>query len=113
MSARPEPFGRAASRLIGAMAPPGVIRLGKVTARVPVVAPDASPQQRYAERRVLTAHAASPGELHPVDDDAACLEWHPYTQVAALVAHLATPDLDVFLRGYVDGWIPDGWITLG
>jgi hypothetical protein len=37
----------------------------------------------------------------------------PHRQAAEQVAHLAIADLDAFLEGYVEGWIPDGWITLG
>ncbi len=40
------------------------------------------------------------------------LAWLPYPQVAGHVSHLAIPDLGLFLEGYVEGWIPDGWITL-
>ncbi|MEU9034627.1 hypothetical protein AB0D45_06890 [Streptomyces sp. NPDC048352] len=29
------------------------------------------------------------------------------------MAHLGIPELEQFVEGYVDGWIPDGWITLG
>lgn len=36
----------------------------------------------------------------------------PYRQVDEHVGHLAIPSLALFPEGYVDGWIPDGWITL-
>lgn len=29
-----------------------------------------------------------------------------------MLAHLDVPDLGLFMRGYVEGWIPDGVITL-
>ncbi|MEU9385606.1 hypothetical protein AB0D38_33630 [Streptomyces sp. NPDC048279] len=35
-----------------------------------------------------------------------------HTQVASQIAALGIPDLGMFLEGYVEGWIPDGWITL-
>ncbi|MGW1494572.1 hypothetical protein [Streptomyces sp. NPDC002402] len=39
--------------------------------------------------------------------------WVPHAEVAQAVASLGIPDLDAPIEGYVGGWIPDGWITLG
>ncbi len=106
-----EPHRQTAARLARAMAPAGALRFGKVTGRIPAVAPDARRQLR-AERRLFTAHVPAPGDLHPPWDGVQ-LVWVPYGEAAAQVAHLAIADLDAFLQGYVEGWIPDGWITLG
>ncbi|MFD6888785.1 hypothetical protein [Streptomyces sp. NPDC059957] len=38
--------------------------------------------------------------------------WVPWRQALAEVAHLAIPEFELFLEGYIEGWIPDGWITL-
>ena len=39
--------------------------------------------------------------------------WFPYCEAAAQLAHLAIAGLDAFPQGYVEGWIPNAWITLG
>ncbi len=106
-----EPYRQAADRLAGAMAPAGALRFGKVTGRIPAVAPGNAAQQR-AERRLFTAHAPAPDDLH-APADGAQLMWLPHGDAAAQVTHLAIADLDLFLQGYAEGWIPDGWITLG
>ncbi|MFF7643967.1 hypothetical protein [Streptomyces canus] len=106
-----EPYGKAAARLAGAMAPAGGLRFGKVTGRIPAVAEGSSVQPR-AECRLFTAHIPAPGDLH-APGDGAHLVWCPYGDVAAEVAYLAIADLGLFLQGYVEGCIPDGWITLG
>lgn len=106
-----EPYRQAADRLAGAMAPAGALRFGKVTGRIPAVAPGNSAQQR-AERRLFTTHAAARGDLH-APGDGAQLVWLLHGDAAAQMTHLAIADLDLFLQGYAEGWIPDGWITLG
>ena len=106
-----EPYRRAAARLARAMAPAGALRFGKVTGRIPTVAENGSAQPR-AERRLFTAHVPAPDDPH-APEDGPHLVWCPYGDVAAEIAHLAIADLDLFLQGYVEGWIPDGWITLG
>ncbi|GAB2879207.1 hypothetical protein GCM10027074_54430 [Streptomyces deserti] len=68
--------------------------------------------QQRAEHRLFTAHVPAPGDLRPPWDGAQLLS-SPYREAAEQVAHLAIADLDAFLEGYVEGWIPDGWITLG
>ncbi|MFB8176034.1 hypothetical protein ACFC8N_08135 [Streptomyces sp. NPDC055966] len=105
-----EPYRRAALRLARAMAPAGVLRFGKVTGRISAAGGGSAEQQR-AQRRLFTAHAPAPVDLHPPWDRGQLL-WLPYSEVAAQVAGLAIGDLDAFLEGYVEGWIPDGWITL-
>ncbi|MBM4795337.1 hypothetical protein HXP44_25575 [Streptomyces sioyaensis] len=65
--------------------------------------------QRRGGRRIFTSHAVSPGALRGVGVP---LVWLPYAQVADLVTGLGGVDLGLFLEGYVDGWIRDGWIAL-
>ncbi|MGW2280216.1 hypothetical protein [Streptomyces sp. NPDC001770] len=38
--------------------------------------------------------------------------WWPLTEVALLEHRVFPRELGTFLTGYVEGWIPDGWITL-
>ncbi|MFE9060932.1 hypothetical protein [Streptomyces violaceusniger] len=102
-----ELYRRAARRLACAMAPAGAIRLGAVTGRIRAAAPGTTPQR--GGRRIFTSHVASSGALRGVGVP---LVWLPYAQVAELAAGLEVVDLGLFLEGYVDGWIPDGWITL-
>lgn len=106
-----EPYRTAAARLARAMAPAGTLRFGKVTGRIPAAEHGSTAKQR-AEHRLFTAHVPAPGDLHPPWDGAQLL-WSPYREAAEQVAHLSIADLDAFLQGYVEGWIPDGWITLG
>ncbi|QKV93010.1 hypothetical protein HUT19_15635 [Streptomyces sp. NA02950] len=104
-----EPYRRAAQRLACAMAPPGGIRLGAVTGRIRPTAPGTWPRRRQGERRIFTAHLTARGAVH---DTAVALVWLPYARVAERVGGVGAADLDLFLKGYVGGWIPDGWITL-
>ncbi|NEC86412.1 hypothetical protein [Streptomyces sp. SID12501] len=106
-----EPYRRAAVRLARTMTPAGVLRLGRVTGRIPAAA-QCAPARRRAERRLFTAHVSSPDVLH-APWDGTQLAWLPHGDAAAQLAHLAIADLDLFLQGYLQGWIPDGWITLG
>jgi len=106
-----EPYRQAAGRLARAMALSGRLRFGKVTGRIPAAGRDSAGQQ-CGERRLFTAHVPEPGDLH-APADGTHLVWLPYDEAAAQVAHLTITDLDAFLEGYVEGWIPDGWITLG
>lgn len=60
---------------------------------------------------MFTAHTRRPDSLLP-PPGVTRLVWLPYPQVADRVGHLHIPGLALILEGYVDGWIPDGWITL-
>jgi hypothetical protein len=83
-----------------------------VTGRVAVTAPSPDRPARRREARVFTAHTGLPEERPAaIGDDP--VRWFPYRQVASEAAYLGIPELALFLEGYVDGWIPDGWITLG
>ncbi|MEU2869176.1 hypothetical protein ABZ769_08215 [Streptomyces olivoreticuli] len=33
------------------------------------------------------------------------LRWAPRKEVTTALTHLCLPDLDLFIEGYVDGWI--------
>ncbi|WP_407838739.1 hypothetical protein ACE1OC_23955 [Streptomyces sp. DSM 116496] len=37
---------------------------------------------------------------------------YPWRQALGEAGHLGIPELEPFLEGYLEGWIPDGWITL-
>jgi hypothetical protein len=93
------------------MAPAGGLRFGKVTGRIPAAERGRAAQKR-AERRLFTARVPTPGDLQSPWEGTQ-LVWFPYGEAAVQVAHLAITDRDALLEGYVEGWIPDGWITLG
>ncbi|WP_327262962.1 hypothetical protein OG444_16855 [Streptomyces sp. NBC_01232] len=38
--------------------------------------------------------------------------WVPWRQAVGEVAYLGISELGLFVEGYLEGWIPDGWITL-
>jgi ADP-ribose pyrophosphatase YjhB (NUDIX family) len=106
-----EAYESAARRLMVRLAPIGALRPGDLVGYVEATwLPEATPRIRR-EARVFIAHVEGdePG-LWPNEDEAVI--WHPYRQAAQEVAHLAIPELDLFLQGYVEGWIPSGWITL-
>lgn len=104
-----EPFEGAARRLARAMAPEGAVRLGAVTGRIPSRTPGAPTRRSEGERRLFTGHITAPGALPEL---AVPLARLPYTRVAEHVGNVGTRELGLFLQGYVEGWIPDGWITL-
>ncbi|MFF3030747.1 hypothetical protein ACFVS7_06990 [Streptomyces rubiginosohelvolus] len=63
-----------------------------------------------AETRIVCAHAVGSAarSLAPPPS----IRWVPYLRAPRMLAHLDVPDLGLFMRGYVEGWIPDGVITL-
>lgn len=111
----PEPYARAAGRLLRTMTPgrdwDSTVRLGSVTGRIPPAAHGAGTGQLAGQRRLFTAHTSHADSLLP-PPGATRLVWLPYPQAASHLGHLHIPGLGLFLEGYVDGWIPDGWITL-
>lgn len=62
------------------------------------------------EGRVFVAHVRT--EDSSVVRMGGTARWVPYTQVGDELGHLAVLELPTFIKGYVEGWIPDGWITL-
>ncbi|MFD0378041.1 hypothetical protein [Streptomyces sp. NPDC127112] len=84
------------------------MRIGNLTGVVESVGAVGQP---LGKALVFVAHARTPSALRSVQGEAE-VYWLPYGEVAAAVAHLGIPDLDLFLEGYVGGWIPDGSITL-
>lgn len=85
------------------------VRLGAVTGRIPHACTACRPSASCGERRLFTAHATT---AHSRGPGGIPLTWVAHAQVASRVGHLDIPDLRLFLEGYVEGWIPDGWITL-
>ncbi|MFI1679103.1 hypothetical protein [Streptomyces sp. NPDC020607] len=104
-----EPYGRAARRLAADLVPTGTVRIGKVTGRILGTGPGVE-SGRSVERRLFTAHATFTGGARAAD---ANLVWVAYAQVAKPMVDMGVADLDLFLEGYVGGWIPEGWISLG
>ncbi|MFJ4870551.1 hypothetical protein [Streptomyces sp. NPDC088757] len=65
-----------------------------------------SPGGGRRQVRVYAAHA-----LAPDGNREAC--WIPWRDAVRQLEPLAIPEFAAFVEGYVEGWIPDGWITLG
>ena len=101
----------AAARLVTTLASPGVLRFGAVTGRAEVISLNGAARPRRPEAHIFTAHVRSASALNSAGGGGA-LRWIPYGDAARAVHHLGIPDLGNFLDGYVNGWIPDGWITL-
>ncbi|MFD0367745.1 hypothetical protein [Streptomyces sp. NPDC127114] len=57
------------------------------------------------EVRIFTAHA---DKLFPVEAGG----WESCEDALPGLGHLGIPKFDLFVEGYIGGWIPDGWITL-
>ncbi|MFJ7629814.1 hypothetical protein ACIQZN_25285 [Streptomyces sp. NPDC097595] len=94
-----ETYVQAASRLMTAC----TMRPGDAVARIGSL-PLWSPAGR-CEIRVFTGHTR---ELFPVRAGG----WEPWEDVLPRLAHPVSPELALFAKGYVRGWIPDGWTTL-
>ncbi|MFJ4964300.1 hypothetical protein ACIP6P_17915 [Streptomyces sp. NPDC088729] len=92
-----ESYTRASRRLLSGHA----VRKGDVVARVRTISPEGQPR----EARLCTAHATAPADGREG-------QWIPWPDAVQFLKHLALPDLDVFIEGYLGGWIPNGWITL-
>ncbi|WP_159047862.1 NUDIX hydrolase [Streptomyces sp. WM6378] len=98
-----ETYEQAARRLMASRD----LRQGDVVARLEAEPPAGS--RGRSEARIFTAHVrrgqAAEAKLGDV--------WLPWRQALPVLDRLAIPELPEFIEGYVDGWIPDGWITLG
>ncbi|MEH6373825.1 hypothetical protein V7793_05640 [Streptomyces sp. KLMMK] len=107
-----ESYPEAAQRLLHILAPPGALMLAATEGRIQASAPVPSRRSRRWETRLFLTHATDPSAL-TAPAGSGELYWVPYRQAARVVTGLAIPELGYFLDGYVGGWIPDGWITLG
>ncbi|MFF7036843.1 hypothetical protein [Streptomyces griseus] len=50
--------------------------------------------------------------MHVGSDSRPPMLWVPWRQAVGEVAYLGIPELELFVEGYLEGWIPDGWVTL-
>lgn len=50
--------------------------------------------------------------VHVGSDSRPPMLWVPWRQAVGEVAYLGIPELELFVEGYLEGWIPDGWVTL-
>ncbi|MGI5450272.1 NUDIX hydrolase [Streptomyces sp. CA-243310] len=92
-----ESYRAAACRLAAGLA----FRFGGTVARLDGVSPG---DGAHRKARLFTMHVEGgpgPSQL-----------WLPWRQALGEVAHLGIPEFEPFLEGYLEGWIPDGWITL-
>ncbi|MFD5106337.1 hypothetical protein [Streptomyces cinereoruber] len=95
-----ETYEEAARGLMGR----GAMRAGDTVARigpVPAWAPDGR-----REARLVTCHAST---LFPFAGGI----WEPWETALAGLRHPGGSELGAFVEGYLGGWIPGGWITLG
>ncbi|KNB50256.1 hypothetical protein AC230_26700 [Streptomyces caatingaensis] len=96
---------------VGAI-PATALHLGDLVGRVEATLPDGGAEPRR-EARLFLAHLGSPRPCPARSRCSEPIEWVPHTEVAQVIASLGIPELGAFIEGYVDGWIPPGWITLG
>jgi hypothetical protein len=105
-----ESYAQAAERLASPYAPLGPMRWASVEGRVAAQVPTAT-RERRREARVNVVHVGTAAtSLHSHGDG--LLLWTPHKKASAALTHLHVPELDLFIEGYLDSWIPDGWITL-
>ncbi|MBT2451823.1 NUDIX hydrolase [Streptomyces sp. ISL-43] len=102
---------RAARRLASVVAPLGGVHFGGLTGRFKADTGGVGAGPHRSEAWIFTVHLGLASALPHVQGKAE-LRWVPYRQIPLEVRHLGIPDLELFLEGYVEGWIPDGWITL-
>lgn len=81
--------------------------VGRMEARVPTRI-----RESRREARVFIAHVDT-ADTAPAADGDSPVYWAPRAHGGRLLEHLAIPELDRFIEGYIDGWFPGGWITLG
>lgn len=98
-----ETYTSAAERVLRVHVPLGAVRWGHVVGHVPATAP--RPGRRRIEARVLIAHLDG-------GHSSTGLVWMSWPEALAAARLPHVPDLDVFIEGYLQGWIPDGRITL-
>lgn len=92
-----ESYREAVRRLVDGSA----LRFGGVVARLDVYPHGPAPHRKV---RLFTAHA-----------ERSCYAswlWVPWRQAVRRLPSLGTSELGDFVEGYLEGWIPDGWITL-
>lgn len=94
----------ATEQFLRAHLPRSAWRWGNVVGHL--LAPLPCGNEKRNEARVLTVHVEGPG------DPNGGMEWQHYPNALDMARNHCVPDLDVFIEGYLGGWIPDGWITL-
>ncbi|MCX4581513.1 hypothetical protein [Streptomyces sp. NBC_01481] len=93
-----ESYREAVCRLVDGAA---ALRFGGVVARLDVYPHGAAAHRKV---RLFTAHAER--------SCSASWLWMPWRQAVLRLPSLGTSELAEFVEGYLEGWIPDGWITL-
>jgi hypothetical protein len=75
--------------------------------------PEKNPD-RATHSRVFVVRHEKVGAITANEGAASNIEysWHPITEVETEGFNVCPRELGVFLRGYLEGWIPDGTITL-
>lgn len=106
-----ESYESAAQRLMTGLGHTVALRPGDLVGRMEAEAVPTMPPGTRREARVFLAHIVSDG-LDPRPNGEGPIVWYPYVQATKEVRHLAIPELALFLEGYIEGWIPGGWITL-
>lgn len=107
-----ETYAEAARRITVGSLRPTDLRPGELVGRVQPLPPVPAAPAARREARIFFAHLDSEGQDRPGPAGSG-ISWVPHTSVAEAVAAQHIPELGAFIEGYVDGWIPDGWITLG
>lgn len=107
-----EPYRDAAMRVlrdvVGAMPTHGGAGEGRHWAQVPVPVGQSRREAHVFIYRLMAA--GSPPKSLPRRGP---VQWAGPDQWPELCAHCDLPDVDALLTGYLEGWIPDGRITLG
>ena len=108
-----ESYKAAAGRISVGRIPAAALRPANLVGRVEASLPIPAGRGRRREARIFMAHLDREAPQFPSGGCGESILWVAHTEVAQAVASLGIPDLDALIEGYVDGWIPDGWITLG
>jgi hypothetical protein len=109
---RGESWERALHRLLGHFGAVSPLRLGASVGRIDRRgAATAGPPWSV---RVFTVHVPDVLDLRRCGfgRDASAVLWVPYSKVGEFADDLGFASLGLFVVGYVEGWIPDGPITL-
>jgi hypothetical protein len=107
-----ETYSRAAARLAADCFEDQAVMWGTVVGRRWAPPPEGRPRTRV-EEHVFLARICTPAALSPAADRTrSALTWVPRTALDSILHEHHADTTATLVDGYLDGWIPDGPITL-
>lgn len=107
-----ETYSGAAARLAAGYFEARTVRWGTVVGRRWAPPPKGAPRVRVEEHVFLARISTPPASSTVANHTSAAVTWTPRTTLDGVLHEQHTDTTATLVDGYLDGWIPDGPITL-